>query len=82
MLDGIIPFDDLPKYDQYHENYVLETEANLVKQSKTGLWEKEVQFHQLENRDQQMHISYGDDEENVENLEVSGEYLPLCFISF
>ena len=44
MLDDILPFDDLPKYDQYEENYVLQTEANIVEQSTTGLWEKKVQF--------------------------------------
>ena len=44
MLDEILPFDDLPKYDQYDENYVLQTEANLAEQSTAGLWEKEVQF--------------------------------------
>ena len=32
--------DDLPKFDQYDDDYVLQTEANLVEQSTVGIWEE------------------------------------------
>ena len=50
MIDDITYIDDLPNFDQYDDDYVLQTEANIVEQSKFGLWE-EVHFQQLENND-------------------------------
>ena len=78
MIGEITYIDDLSNFDQYDDDYVLQTEANLVEKSTVGLWE-EVQFQQLENSDQLMHISYDSDEESLENFEVSEGYLPLFF---
>ena len=43
MIGDITYIDDLPKFDQYDDDYVVQTEANLAEQSIVGLWE-EVQF--------------------------------------
>lgn len=37
-----ITFDDLPKFDQYDDDYVLQTKANIVDQWTASLWEEEV----------------------------------------
>ena len=44
MLDDILYMDDLPKFDQYDDDYVLQTKANLADQSVADLWEEEIQF--------------------------------------
>ena len=44
------------------------------------MWE-EVLFQQLENSNHPMHIIQDNDEESLENWEVSERYLPLCFAS-
>lgn len=81
MIGEITYIDDLQNFDQYNDDYVLQTKANLVEQSTVGFWE-EVQFQQLENSDQPMHIYDDRGEENAENFEISEGYLPLCFASF
>ena len=50
--------DDLPRFDEYDDDYVLQTKANLADESVAGLWKEEVHF-QLEYSDQPLHISYG-----------------------
>ena len=74
--------DDLPQFDQYDDDYVLRTEANLADESVASLCEEEVHFQQLEYSDQPMHISYDNYEESAENFEVSEGSLPFCFDSF
>jgi len=32
MFDDITSFDDLPKYDQYDDNYVLQIQTNFIEQ--------------------------------------------------
>ena len=70
MLDDVFYTDDLPQFDQYDDDYVLQTEANLA------------DFQQLEYSDQPMHISHENDEESVANFEVNEGSLPFCFDSF
>jgi len=82
VFDDITSFDDLPKYDQYDDNYVLQIQTNFTEQSETSFGKKEIRFHQLENNDQLVHFSYESEEENVENLEISEASLPLYFESF
>lgn len=43
MLDDVFYTDDLPQFDEYEDNYVLQTEANLADKSTASLWE-EVHF--------------------------------------
>lgn len=82
MLDGVFYTDDLPQFDEYDDNYVLQTKANIADKSTTSLWAEEVHFQQLKYNDQPSHISYGSDEESAANFEVSEGSLPLCFDSF
>ena len=42
MLDDVFYTDDLPQFDQYDDDYVLQTEANLTNKSAASLWEEEV----------------------------------------
>ena len=79
MLDDVLYTDDFPQFDQYDDDYVLQTEANLVDESTASLCEEEVYFQQLEYSDQPIHISYDNDEESASNFEVSEGYLPFCF---
>lgn len=82
MLDDVFYTDDLPQFDQYDDDYVLQMEANLVDKSTTSLWKEEVHFQQLKNSDQPIHISYGSEEESVANFEGSEGSLPFCSASF
>lgn len=42
MFD-VIPYnDDLLKYDQYDDDYVVEIEANSTRQSTTCFWEEDA----------------------------------------
>ena len=36
--------DDLPHYDQYDDDYVLQTNANLADEPTASLWEEKVYF--------------------------------------
>ena len=82
MLDDVFYTDDLPQFDQYDDNYVLQTETNLAIKQAASLWAKEVHFQQLEYNVQPSHISYGNDEESASKFEVSEGSLPFCFDSF
>jgi len=82
MLDDVFYIDDLPLFDEYDDDYVLQIEASLADKSSAGLWEEEVHFPQFEYIDQPLHIIYGSEEESASNFEVSKEYLPFCFVSF
>ena len=44
MLDDVLHTDDLPQFDQYDDDYVLQTEANLADKSTAILWEEKVHF--------------------------------------
>ena len=79
MLDDVFYNNDLPQFDQYDDDYVLQTEANLPVKPTASLWEEEIHFQQLKYSDQPMHISYDSDEESAANFEVSEGYLPFCF---
>ena len=48
MLDYVLYTDDFPQFDQYDDDYVLQTEANLADKSAASLCEEEVHFQQLE----------------------------------
>ena len=82
VFDDITSFDDLPKYNQYDDNYVLQIQTNCTEQSEASLGNKEIQFHQFENNDQLVHFSYESEEENAKYLEISEASLPLYFESF
>jgi len=81
MLDDVFYTDDLPQFDQYDDDYVLQTEANLADKSTASLWEEELHFQQLEYSEQLMHISYDNDGESAANFEISERSLPFCFDS-
>ena len=80
MIDDIPSFEDLPKYDQYDDNYVLQIQANFTEKSLASLWDEEVQFQQLKYSDQTIHIKYGSEEESSEILKESS--IPLCSKAF
>lgn len=80
MFDEI-NFDDLPKFDQYDDDFFLQIEANLSDESKIYLWEPKVQCQQLEYSDQLMHISDDSEKESAENLEVNDICLFVLLIS-
>ena len=40
MLDDVFYIDDLAQFDQYDDDYVLQTEANLVAKPTTSLREE------------------------------------------
>lgn len=42
MFDGIPYFNYLPEYDQYDDNYVLQTQAIFTEQPKTSLEDVEI----------------------------------------
>jgi len=44
MLDDVFYTNDFPKFDQYDDDYALQTEANLTNKSIVGLWNEEVHF--------------------------------------
>ena len=69
MLDDVFYTDDLPQFDQYDDDYVFQTEANLADKPVASLWqEEEAHLQQLEYSDQPMHISYDNDEESAANF--------------
>jgi len=82
MLDDVFYTDNFPQFDQYDDDYVLQTEDSLAEKSTTSLWKEEVHFQQLEYSDYPMHISYDNDEESETNFEVSEGSFPFCFDSF
>lgn len=70
--------DDLPKYDQYDDDYI---KVDSSKQSTTYFWEEESQLQQLKYDNQPVHINYDNNEENAKNSQVSERSLPLCLAS-
>lgn len=42
MLDFIPYIDELPKYDQYDDDYVVEIEADSSRKSAACFWKEEV----------------------------------------
>lgn len=42
IFDDITSFDDLPKYDQYDDDYVSQIQINLTEESKANLGNKEI----------------------------------------
>jgi hypothetical protein len=81
MIDDLSYLDNLPKYDQYDDDYVVEIDVDCSKKPVACFWEKEAQL-QLKYDNQPVHINYDSNEENAENLRVSGKSFPLCFSSF
>jgi len=69
MLDDVFYINYFPKFNQYDDDDVPQTAASLADKSTAGLWKEEVHFQQLEYSDQSLHISYGSEEESVENFE-------------
>ena len=74
-IDDVFYTDELPQFDQYDDDYVLQTEANLADKSVASLCEDEVHFQQLEYSDQPIHISYDNDEESAVDFEVKYLFL-------
>jgi len=80
--DSISSFSNLPKYDQYDDDYVPQIQINLTEESESILGKRKVQVQQLESSDQLVHFSYEEEEESAENFETSEGTLPFCFDSF
>jgi len=81
MFDDIYYLYNLPKYDKYDDDYVIEIDVNCSKKPVACFWEKDAQL-QIKYDNQPLHINHDNNEENAENLKVSGNSLPLCFSSF
>jgi hypothetical protein len=80
MFDDIPYLDNLPKCDQY-DDHEAEIDVDCSKQSTTCRWQENDQL-QLRYDNQPLHNNHDSDEENAENIRVSGNTLPLCFSSF
>ena len=52
ILDDIPSMNNLPGYDQYDDDYVLQTQANTTEKSVSSLWDKDSHFQQLKYSDQ------------------------------
>ena len=81
MIDDLSYLDNLPKYDQYDDDYVFEIDVDYSKQPMACLLEKEAQL-QIKYDNQPLHNNYDSNEENAANLRVSERSMPLCFSSF
>jgi hypothetical protein len=81
MFDDISYLDNLPKCDQYDDDYEAEIDVDCSKQSTTCHWQEEDQL-QLRYDNQPLHNNHDSDEENAENFRVREKSLPLCFSSF
>jgi hypothetical protein len=81
MFDDISYLDNLPKYDQYDDDYVVEIDVDCSKKPTACFWEKEAQL-QIKYDNQPLHNNYDNNEENATNLRVSERSMPLCFSSF
>ena len=81
MFDDIFYTNGFPQFDQYDDDYFLQTEASYANKPTAGLWEEEVHFQQLEYSDYPLNI-YGSEEESAINVEVSEGSFPFCFSSF
>ena len=82
IMDDIPPMNKLPKYDQYDDDYVLQTQDNTTKQSVISLWDKDSHFQQLKFSDKKIPLSYDSEEESAKSLGERDGYLPLCCNSF
>jgi hypothetical protein len=81
MFDDISYLDNLPKYDQYDDDYVAEIDVDCSKKSTACCWQEEDQL-QLRYGNHPLHNNHDNDEENAENFRVREKSLPLCFSSF
>jgi hypothetical protein len=81
MFDDISYLDNIPKYDQYDYDYVVEIYVDCSKNPMTFFWEKKAQL-QIKYANHPFHNSYDSNEENAENIRVSERYMPLSFSSF
>ena len=81
MLDDVFYTDDFLQFDEYDDDYVLQTEANIIDKPAASLWEEEVNFQQFKYSDQSSHIIYGNDEESAENFEVKDLFI-FVFLRF
>jgi hypothetical protein len=81
MFNGISSEDDLPKYDQYDDDHEAKIEVVCSKKPGACHW-KEGDHLQFRCDNHLMHNSHDSDEEEIENLRVSENTLPLCFSSF
>jgi hypothetical protein len=77
MFDEVSFMDDVPKYDQYDDDYI---NVNSSKPSTKYCWE-EAQL-QIKYDSQPLHNNHDNNEENAANRNVSGKCFPLCFSSF
>ena len=71
MLDDVFYTDDFPQFDQYDDDYVLQTEANIIDKPAASLWEEEVHFQQFKYSDQSSQTE-------PEVSQVAFEMLLLC----
>ena len=76
MASDITYINDSPMFDQYVDDYDIQTETNLAEQSTIDLWD-EVHYHQVEKSKQPIQVTYDTDEESLEILEVSEESITL-----
>jgi len=63
--DSIYSFSNLPKYDQYDDDYVPQIQINLTEDLETILGKRKVRVQQLESSDELVHFSYEEEEESA-----------------
>jgi hypothetical protein len=78
LLDDIAGVHDLPKYDEYDDNYVVDFGVDLLEQPTTCSHPTNVQSQQIYERKQPINHNYAiEHDENCESTERNT--LPLCF---
>ena len=77
MADDINYINDSPSFDQYVDDYEIQTETNLAEKSTIDLWD-EVHYHHVEKSKQPIQVTYETNDESLESLEVTEESLTLC----
>jgi hypothetical protein len=78
LVDDIADVVDLPKYDEYNDNYEIDFSEQPTACSPSG----SVQFQQFKERSQPACFSCDNDEEHEESIESGEITFPLCFSSF
>jgi hypothetical protein len=78
---AFLTMDNIPKCDQYDDDYEDEKDVDYSKNQQACCWQEEYQL-QLKYDNQPLPNNHDGDEENEENFRVREKSLPLCFSSF
>jgi hypothetical protein len=78
VFDEITDVFDLPKYDDYDDDYIVDFKVDFLKQATALSLLGNDDFQQSQESNQPTYLSYDNDEENEESTESGeGNTLPL-----